>query len=105
MTTYGGALTALADPTRRTVFEMLAGSESTVGDLAEQLPISRPAVSQHLKILKDAHLVRVRPNGTRRVYSLDPDGLSAVRSYFEKFWNAALASYAAAVREREGHER
>jgi DNA-binding transcriptional ArsR family regulator len=95
-------LTALADPTRRTVFEMLAGSESTVGDLANQLPISRPAVSQHLKVLKEAHLVSVRPDGTRRVYALDPDGLGAVRSYFEKFWNAALASYAAAVRESEG---
>jgi len=99
--TYGNALTALADPTRRTVFEMLAGSESTVGDLAGRLPISRPAVSQHLKVLKEAHLVTVRPAGTRRVYSLDPDGLSAVRSYFEKFWTAALASYAAAVRESE----
>lgn len=104
MTTYGTALTALADPSRRTVFEMLAGSESTVGVLADRLPISRPAVSQHLKILKEAHLVRVRPNGTRRVYSLDPDGLSAVRSYFEKFWNAALASYAAVVNESEGKQ-
>jgi DNA-binding transcriptional ArsR family regulator len=84
---------------------MLAGSESTVGDLGDRLPISRPAVSQHLRVLKEAHLVGVRPNGTRRVYSLDPDGLSAVRSYFENFWNAALASYDAAVRESQGEKR
>lgn len=88
-------LEALADPTRRSIFERLGTGPQAVTDLARDLPISRPAVSQHLKVLLDARLVTVRPQGTRRIYALDPEGLSAVRQYFERFWTAALSDFAA----------
>ena len=98
MTAYRvAALEALADPTRRSIFERLGNGPSSVADLAAELPISRPAVSQHLKVLKDARLVTVRPQGTRRIYALDPAGLKGVREYFERFWTAALADFAAAA--------
>ena len=98
MTAYRtAALEALADPTRRSIFERLGDGPRSVADLAGDLPISRPAVSQHLKVLKDAHLVTVRPQGTRRIYALDLDGLKAVREYFERFWTAALSDFAAAA--------
>ena len=89
----GRALAALADPTRRAVFELVARRPSAVAELARDLPVSRPAVSQHLKVLKEARLVRDRPEGTRRVYSIDHDGLAAARAYFEQFWQASLASF------------
>jgi len=98
--TYGGAaavLEALADPTRRSIFELLAGGSRSVVDIAGDVPISRPAVSQHLKVLKEAGLVTVRAHGTRRIYGLDPQGIAAVRDYFEQFWTSALASYGQAV--------
>ena len=91
------ALEALADPTRRSIFERLGQGPTSVAEIARELPISRPAVSQHLKVLKDAHLVTVRPQGTRRIYALDPTGLRAVREYFEQFWAAALSDFAAAA--------
>jgi DNA-binding transcriptional ArsR family regulator len=99
MTNQGAVLTALADPTRRAIFERLARSPGAVGELARELPVSRPAVSQHLKILKSAGLVTDRAAGTRRVYSVDPTGLAAIRDYFEQFWQQSLARFAAAASE------
>lgn len=90
---YGSALTALADPTRRAVFEALRGGERPVGELAADLPVSRPAVSQHLRVLEEAGLVRVRRAGTRRLYAADPDGLRELRTWLEGFWGDALASF------------
>ena len=86
-------LVALADPTRRAVFERVARRPSAVTELARDLPVSRPAVSQHLKVLKDAGLVSDHAEGTRRIYSLDTAGLQAVRSYLEQFWSLSLANY------------
>jgi len=91
------ALDALADHTRRSIFELLADGPRSVVDIAGSVPVSRPAVSQHLKVLKDAGLVSVRPAGTRRIYSLDPTGVGAVRNYFDQFWTPALAAYAEAA--------
>ncbi len=92
-------LTALGDPTRRAIFERLAGGPRPVGELAEGLPVTRPAVSQHLKVLKEAGLVTDRRVGTRRLYQLDPEGIGAVRAYFDRFWDHALAAFAAAAEE------
>jgi DNA-binding transcriptional ArsR family regulator len=93
-------LTALADPTRRAIFERLADHPFAVGELASELPVSRPAVSQHLKVLKDARLVVDRRAGTRRIYRLDPDGVAALRAYLDQFWSRALAAYKVAVEQR-----
>ena len=89
--------TALGDPTRRAIFERLADRPRAVGELASELPVSRPAVSQHLKVLKEAHLVVDQRVGTRRIYQLDLDGLAALRGYLDHFWDQALAGYRAAV--------
>ena len=86
-------LAALGDPTRRTIFERLAERPRPVGEVAAGLPVSRPAVSQHLRVLKDAGLVVDTRVGTRRVYSVDPDGLEALRTYLDGFWNRALAAF------------
>jgi DNA-binding transcriptional ArsR family regulator len=91
--TYSDALSALGDPTRRTIFERLGEQPSAVVDLAALVPVSRPAVSQHLKVLKEAGLVRDVQVGTRRIYSLDPDGIAALRDYLDRFWNTALHSF------------
>ena len=88
---------ALADPTRHQVFERLAKRSLSVGEVAAGLPVSRPAVSQHLKVLKNAGLVRQRVDGTRRVYSVDPDGIEALRSYLDRMWDRALAAFKAAA--------
>jgi DNA-binding transcriptional ArsR family regulator len=88
-----GALEALGDPTRREIFERLSRRPLAVGELAGGLPISRPAVSQHLKVLKDAGLVFDRPVGTRRVYQVDPRAVEALREYFDAFWGQALQSF------------
>ena len=90
---------ALGDPTRRAIFERLAQGPRAVGELASELPVSRPAVSQHLKVLKDAGLVVDTRAGTRRLYRLDPTGVGAVRAYFDAFWNQALAAFKAAVEQ------
>ncbi|HTR75011.1 MAG TPA: metalloregulator ArsR/SmtB family transcription factor [Solirubrobacterales bacterium] len=90
---------ALADPTRRQIFERLAGAPAAVGEIAATLPVTRPAVSQHLKVLKEAGLVEVRKDGTRNVYRLEPDGLGALRDYLDRFWKSSLASFKAAVEE------
>jgi len=97
-------LDALGDPTRRAIFEQLAERPSAVVDLADRLPVSRPAVSQHLKMLREAGLVRDVQVGTRRVYSLDPDGLAGLRDYLERFWRTALHSFKTCV-ERENREK
>jgi DNA-binding transcriptional ArsR family regulator len=93
-------MTALGDPTRRTIFERVAERPRAVGALASGLPVSRPAVSQHLKVLKQAGLVRDRQDGNRRIYSLDPDGVGALRGYFDRFWKQSLVAFKAAA-ERE----
>jgi DNA-binding transcriptional ArsR family regulator len=90
---YGAAIAALADPTRRAVFERLRGGPRPVVEIARGLPVSRPAVSQHLRVLKDAGLVRERREGTRNYYSVNGDGLIDLREYFEKFWDEALAAF------------
>jgi DNA-binding transcriptional ArsR family regulator len=91
---------ALGDPTRRAIFEQLRRGPRAVGEIASELPVSRPAVSQHLRVLKDAGLVTERREGTRRLYRLDPDGLGELRAYFDGFWTEALAGFKAAA-ERE----
>jgi DNA-binding transcriptional ArsR family regulator len=91
---------ALGDPTRRAIFERLAEHPRAVGELAGELPISRPAVSQHLKVLKQAGLVVDRPAGTRRIYQVDPDGLGALRAQLDRFWTQALANYKAIAEHR-----
>jgi DNA-binding transcriptional ArsR family regulator len=91
--------TALGDPTRRAIFERVADRAQAVGELASELPVSRPAVSQHLKVLKDAGLVVDRPAGTRRVYQLNPDGVGALRAQLDRFWNQALAAYKQVVEQ------
>src|ERR1051326_438659 len=90
---YGNALAALADPTRRKVFERLKSGAQPVGRIARGLPVSRPAVSQHLKVLKEAGLVADRPEGTRRVYYIDPEGLGALRAWLDRFWAEALVVF------------
>ena len=95
--TYENALSALADPTRREVFERLKSGPKAVGVIARGLPVSRPAVSQHLKVLKEAGLVADRPEGTSRVYYIDPNGLGALRAWLDQFWDQALARFQAEV--------
>ena len=90
---------ALGDPTRHAIFERLADRPRAVGELASELPVSRPAVSQHLKVLKDAGLVVDRRAGNRRIYQLDPVGVGALRAQLEQFWSMALTAYKAAVEE------
>lgn len=91
--TYGKALQCLSDPTRRQVFERLRAGPQSVGVLARGLPVSRPAVSQHLKVLKEAGLVNERPEGARRVYYIDPEGLGELRRWLDRFWSDALESF------------
>ena len=97
MKANGTPLEALGDATRRAVFELLREGPRAVGDLARELPVSRPAVSQHLRVLKEAGLVTERRNGTKRLYRIDPGGVEALRAYFEAFWTEALASFKAAA--------
>ena len=99
MTAYGDVLNALADPTRRQVFELLRRGPRPVGELAGELPVSRPAVSQHLKVLKDAGLVREQRDGTRRLYAPNGDGLAALRDYLDGYWDEALAAFKQAAEE------
>ena len=91
--------TALADPTRRSIFELVAARPRAVGELASVLPISRPAVSQHLKVLKAARLVTDHAAGTRRIYRADPDGLAELRAQLDRFWDSALATFKQLVEE------
>lgn len=105
MANTSAMLAALADPTRRAIFERLARSPGSVGEVARELPVSRPAVSQHLKVLKSAGLVSDQAAGTRRVYSLNPAGLTAIREYFEQFWQQSLTRYAAAAGQQIEEEK
>jgi DNA-binding transcriptional ArsR family regulator len=98
-------VTALGDPTRRAIFERLAQGPTAVGEIARDLPVSRPAVSQHLKVLKDAGLVTDRPHGTRRLYQLDPQGVGALRAYFDQFWTHALAAFKATAEQTSEEQR
>jgi len=100
---YGDALAALADPTRRRVFEQLKAGPEAVGRIARRMPVSRPAVSQHLKVLKEAGLVRERRDGTKRIYEIDPSGLEALRCWLDPFWDRALDSFHAAVEATRPH--
>jgi DNA-binding transcriptional ArsR family regulator len=95
--TYANALAALADPTRRRIFEKLRHGARPVGAIAQGLPVSRPAVSQHLKVLKEAGLVDERSQGTRHVYYIDPEGLGAIRRWLDGFWDDALEAFKAEV--------
>ena len=103
------ALDALGDPTRRAVFETLAIGPHPVWEIAAGLPVSRPAVSQHLRVLKEAGLVRDRRDGNRRIYSVDPEGLAALRDYLARHWDSALEAFekaaAKANEAKEGDER
>ena len=101
MTYRVDGLAALADPTRRAIFERLAGEPAAVGEVAHDLPVSRPAVSQHLRVLKDAGLVIDRPAGTRRIYEIDPNGVAALRAYLDQFWNRSLLAFTAAVEQSD----
>jgi DNA-binding transcriptional ArsR family regulator len=92
---YMSALTALADPTRRKIFERVAAKPSAVADLAKGLPVSRPAVSQHLRVLKESGLVKDSSEGTRRIYRLDPRGIAAIRDWLDTHWANALSAFAA----------
>ncbi|GAB3069415.1 ArsR/SmtB family transcription factor [Pedococcus soli] len=98
-------LSALGDPTRRAIFECLAERPRAVGELAEVLPVSRPAVSQHLKVLKAAHLVAEHAEGTRRIYRLNPEGVAAMRDQLDTFWNRALTGYARTANEPTSKEQ
>ena len=90
---------ALGDPTRRTIFERLAEGPQPVVELARGLPVSRPAVSQHLKVLKDAGLVTDRPDGNRRLYQINADGVGALRAYLDRFWNQSLVAFKRAAEQ------
>jgi len=93
--------TALADPTRRTIFELVVARPRAVVELAEQVPVTRPAVSQHLKLLKSAGLVRDHAEGTRRIYRVDPTGLVELRAQLDRFWNQALANFKEIIEQTE----
>ena len=105
MTNADRVFVALSDPTRRSVFERLRDGPRPVGEIARGLPVSRPAVSQHLKVLKEAGLVDDRSEGTRRIYHIDPKGLGAMRAWLDQFWTAALEAFAAEVERSEKKEK
>lgn len=100
--TYESALAALADPTRRRVFESLRAGPKAVGAIAATMPVSRPAVSQHLKALKEAKLVVVRVDGARRLYAVDVRGLEALRAWLDGFWDETLAAFKGAAEQEAG---
>jgi DNA-binding transcriptional ArsR family regulator len=93
--TYGSVIEALGDPTRRAIFELVAEEPRAVVELASRVPVSRPAVSQHLKVLRDAGLVRVERDGSRRIYLVDPSGVVELRAYLDRFWEQALQNFKA----------
>ncbi len=96
-------LTALGDPTRRAIFELLGTGPLAVGELAAELPVTRPAVSQHLRVLRDAQLVISRKDGTRHIYALAPTGLRRLRAWLDRYWDVALLAYAAAAEGAATH--
>jgi DNA-binding transcriptional ArsR family regulator len=102
---YALAIQALGDPTRRSIFERLRRGPRAVGELARELPVSRPAVSQHLRVLKEAGLVTEQRNGTRRIYGVDAQSVAELRDYFDEFWSDALESFRRAVEQDEGRKK
>jgi DNA-binding transcriptional ArsR family regulator len=102
---YGDAIGALGDPTRRAVFERLGSGPRAVSELAAGLPVSRPAVSQHLRVLREAGLVTEHREGTRRIYALAPRGVADLRNYFDRFWTQALDSFQAAAEAKQAQEQ
>ena len=104
MTNASRALAALGDATRREIFDRLADGPSSVGALATRLPVSRPAVSQHLRVLKEAGLVEETPDGARRIYRLDPRGIGAMRDWLDQHWDKALAAFKDFVEDKEPDE-
>jgi DNA-binding transcriptional ArsR family regulator len=102
--TVGAMAGALGDPTRRAIFERLGDGPRAVGQLAQEFPVSRPAVSQHLKVLKDAGLVTDQQAGRQRLYQVDPAGVGAMRTYFDQFWTKAFANFAARAERTEQRE-
>ncbi len=105
---FSPAFAALGDPTRRAIFERLVKGPSSVGELAAHFPVSRPAVSQHLKVLKDARLVRDRREGNRAIYSVDPSSVAALRDYLDRLWPRALEAFKREVEQQEAaraHEK
>ena len=102
---YSSALVALADPTRRRVFEELRTGPKPVGAIAAKLPVSRPAVSQHLKVLREARLVSERPQGTRRVYFIDPSGLGELRAWLNRLWDQSLVAFQAEVEMQSANKQ
>jgi DNA-binding transcriptional ArsR family regulator len=102
---YALAIQALGDPTRRSIFERLRRGPRAVGELARELPVSRPAVSQHLRVLKEAGLVTEERNGTRRIYGVDAQSVAELRDYFDEFWSDALESFKRAVEQDEGRKK
>jgi len=105
MTYEAVAFTALSDPTRRRVLERLSRGPRAVGEIAAGLPVSRPAVSQHLKVLKEAGLVSDRQDGARRIYAIDPKGLGAMRAWLDQFWDVALAGLKAEIERAAAAEK
>jgi DNA-binding transcriptional ArsR family regulator len=106
VSTYqANGMAALGDPTRRAIFEQLADGPRAVGEIAKNLPVSRPAVSQHLKVLKEAGLVTDRQDGNRRLYQLNPRGIGALRAYLDQFWNQALAAFQQAAEQTDEEVR
>ena len=103
--TYAEVFTALADPTRRSIFEALLDNPKTAGELAAGQPVSRPAVSQHLKVLQSAQLVSVEPSGNRHIYAIKRDGLNELRAYLDGFWSDALFAYGAEISRRNKKNR
>jgi DNA-binding transcriptional ArsR family regulator len=101
MTNGAAMMTALGDPTRQAILDRLSRGPRPVGELAAELPVSRPAVSQHLKVLKDVGLVMDRAEGTRRLYQVDPAGLAVLRTYLDQFWERSLAAFEKTVHEQE----
>src|SRR4051794_11286538 len=104
MTNEARAFAALYDPTRRAVLERLRDGPKAVGQIARGLPVTRPAVSQHLKVLKEAGLVDDRSAGTRRIYHIDPNGLGAMRAWLDQFWSSALDAFAAELERAENQQ-
>ena len=99
MTSNNAQLTALGDPTRRTIFELIAERPRSVAEITRQVPVSQSAVSQHLKVLRNSHLIRMEPRGASNVYHIDPQGLGQMRAWLDRFWSKTLAAYKVAVEQ------
>jgi len=99
MTSNNAQLTALGDPTRRTIFELIAERPRSVAEITRQVPVSQSAVSQHLKVLRNSHLIRMEPRGASNVYHIDPQGLGQMRAWLDRFWSKTLAAYKVTVEQ------